>query len=177
MIYKGVSIRIKVCDKCKNLLIYESFKNKYILSNQNIVNYEIDNPTKYMPNDLKKIYNEARAIYKLSPTGAALLLRSILEKSLIKKFPILNDQKYYTLTAKLQYQEVINIIGNYNSKNDSNSNKCLTLIKEIADKSVHSSNINIKKLNKYINKLFIWINEIVEKLFIEYEKIKKEIIK
>lgn len=130
-----------------------------------------------MPNELKEIYNEAKAIYKLSPTGAALLLRSILEKSLIKKFPILDDKKYYTLTQKLKYPEVVNIIGNYDSKSDSNSNKCLTLIKEIADKSVHSSNIDIKKLKKYINKLFVWINEIVEKLFIEYEKIKKEIIK
>lgn len=162
-----ILIFIKVCNSCGNRLIYDGkgYKDddKNIkLSNQNLTNFEIDEPNEYMPKELKTIYNEAKSISKLSPRSSSALLRYILEQLLIKKFPSFKSQK---LCDMLNAPELKHEIG-------AELVKIGDSLRIIGNKSIHNGlEININELEDNIDKLFDWINCLSNELFKNYDEI------
>lgn len=162
-----ILIFIKVCNSCGNRLIYDGkgYKDddKNIkLSNQNLTNFEIDEPNEYMPEELKTIYNEAKSISKLSPRSSSALLRYILEQLLIKKFPSSKPQKLYDM---LNDPELKHEIG-------AELVKIGDSLRIIGNKSIHNGlEININELEDNIDKLFDWINCLSNELFKNYDEI------
>lgn len=162
-----ILIFIKVCNSCGNRLIYDGkgYKDddKNIkLSNQNLTNFEIDEPNEYMPKELKTIYNEAKSISKLSPKSSSALLRYILEQLLIKKFPNFKSQKLYDM---LNDPELKHEIG-------AELVKIGDSLRIIGNKSIHNGlEININELEDNIDKLFDWINCLSNELFKNYDEI------
>lgn len=161
-----IEITLKICNNCGNKLLWENDANidKHRLSNQNLINFEIDEPNEYMPNDLKEIYNEARSISNLSPRSASALLRYLLEQLFIRKFSTLKTK---SLSEMLDDSTLKSELGNSLIKvGDS--------IRQIANKSIHTSEIDINELTNNINLFFEWINSITNVLFQNYEEIAKQ---
>ena len=113
-----------ICRTCGNsYFLYEDIKQKHLLKNTSIpsVNKDlysqwgVDNqiiiypqqvqttqvpaPSKYMPDDVKKMYDEAANVFELSPRSSAALIRLTLEL-LLKKY-LVNDGKKHSLNEMI----------------------------------------------------------------------------
>ena len=67
-------VRVSKCDHCGEICVWYFESLLYPIKGQ------IPNPNKDMPECVKKDYKEAASIYKLSPRGAAALLRLAIQK-------------------------------------------------------------------------------------------------
>lgn len=157
----AIKIYIKVCSKCGNRIYFDwdSHRNTIDLANQNMINCDIDEPNEFLDEELAKIYNEARNIYKMSPRSAAALMRYILEQMLVKNFPKFKNCK--NLSEMLNDNEVINKIGN-NLVNVGNN------IRIIANKSIHTNEIDMDQVDINMPKIFKWINDIANVIYNDY---------
>lgn len=112
------------CLTCSNsYIIYETTKQKFLLKNsslfsvnkelspqwgiaeqkiiypQKINSMQIPAPSKYMPKDVKSMYNEAASVFDISPRSSAALIRLTLEL-LLKKY-LVNDGKKHPLNEMI----------------------------------------------------------------------------
>lgn len=156
-----IAIKIKVCTNCGNRLIWEGDTSDYNvkLSNQNLTNFDIDEPSEYLPEKLKDIYEEARSISLLSPISSLALLRYILEQMLIDKGYGKNSNKLYDM---LSSEKLKKDIGNNLAKIGDN-------LRFIANKAIHPSEIDMDAVEDKIDKVFNWINRITDALYNTYD--------
>ena len=137
---------------------------------------KIPNPNEELNKEIKKIYNEAAAIFKLSPRASSALLRLCLEELLIQ--------------IKIHGKNLNERIGNLIDKGvDKYIRKACDLVRVHGNEAIHPREINLKDDDKIARRLFWLINkianvEITEKkeiyeLFDETisEKSKKSILK
>ena len=137
---------------------------------------KIPDPYRELNKDVKKIYNEAAAIFKLSPRASAALLRLCLEKLLIQ--------------IKIPGETLNKRIGNLLDKGtEAHIIKACDLVRVHGNEAIHPREINMKDDAKIARGLFWLINKIanveirekkeIHKLFDETisESIKKSILK
>lgn len=157
----AIKIYIKICSKCGNRIYFDwdSHIKSIDLVNQDMINCDIDGPNEFLDEELVKIYNEARNIYKMSPRSAAALMRYILEQMLVKNFPEVKNCK--NLSEMLNNNKVINKIGS-NLVNVSNN------IRIIANKSIHTNEIDMDQVDINMPEIFKWINDIANVIYNDY---------
>lgn len=112
------------CMTCNNsYIVYEKVMQKYLLKNKNISSIykgldsqwgvaeqkivypqqvnsmQVPAPSKYMPEDVQSMYNEAASVFDISPRSSAALIRLALEL-LLKKY-LVNDGKKHPLSEMI----------------------------------------------------------------------------
>lgn len=173
----AIKIYIKICSKCGNRIYFDwdSHRKSTDLVNQNIINCDVEFPSRFLNKELSNIYYEARNIYKLSPRAAVMLMRYILEQMLVENFP--EVKKCKNLFDMLNSDIVKKKIGN-NLVNVGNN------IRSIANKSIHTNEIDMQEININMPEIFEWINNIANVIYNDYSiesdrsnDIKNKIIK
>lgn len=157
----NVEIYIKICSECGNRVYidWDSHRKTIELANQNMIDCDVEFPSEYLDEELTKIYNEARNIYKMSSRAAVALMRHILEQMLIKNFP--SVEKCGSLSDMLNSHIVINKIGR-NLVNVGNN------IRIIANKLIHTNEIDMKQVDINMPEIFKWINTIANVIYNDY---------
>jgi len=108
---------------------------------------KIPNPNEELNKDIKKIYNEAAAIFKLSSRASSALLRLCLEE-------LLNQIKIHGNTLNDR-------IGNLIDKGvDKYIRKACDLVRVHGNEAIHPREINMKDDDKIARRLFWLINKI-----------------
>jgi len=137
---------------------------------------KIPEPNEELNKDIKKIYNEAAAIFKLSPRASSALLRLCLEELLIQ----------IEIPGKTLNERIGNLID---KRVDVYIRKACDLVRVHGNDAIHPREINMKDDDKIARRLFWLINKIaiveitekkeIHKLFDETisESIKKSILK
>ena len=143
---------VSFCSHCENHSIWINQKMVYPhLSTAPLPNIE-------MPEFIKELYNEARAISNQSPRGACALLRLAIQ-FLIKE---LGEGKNNLNQA----------IGNLVEKGlPEKIKKALDTVRVIGNNAVHPGVINIKDNPEIANSLFELVNFISEKMITEDKKV------
>jgi len=150
------------------------FAEKYLKFDYNT--NKLPEPNEELNKDTKKIYNEAAAIFKLSPRASSALLRLCLEELLIQ----------IEITGNTLNERIGNLID---KGVDIHIRKACDLVRVHGNDAIHPREINMKDDDKIARRLFWLINKIanveitekkeIHKLFDETipEKIKKSIMK
>lgn len=73
--------------------------NQRIIYPQQICTTQVPTPSKYMPEDVKKMYKEAANVFEISPRSSAALIRLTLEL-LLKRY-LVNDGRKHTLNEMI----------------------------------------------------------------------------
>ena len=145
---------ISFCDCCKKSSVWI---NEKIVYPQVLVGAL---PVAEMPDSVKDLYNEARAICNQSPRGACALLRlaiQILIKGLGENEENLNKA-----------------IGNLVQKGlPKKIQKALDFVRITGNKAVHPGKINIQDNSEIAGTLFMLVNFICEKMITENEKVEE----
>lgn len=123
---------------------------------------EIPSPSKYMPDDVRNMYEEAASVFSLSPRSSAALIRLTLE-TLLKKH-LVNDGKEYSLNI---------MIGMSNSQQPELVTEFMDMIRKSGNEEVHPKYEQLEHewgdITKDTNKeevlyLFNYINSICDLL-------------
>ncbi len=116
-------------------------------------------PVSEMPDSVKELYDEARAIYNQSPRGACALLRLSIQ----------------TLVKKLGEDEnnLNKAIGNLVERGlPQRIQQALDSVRVIGNSAVHPGKINIQDSPKKATALFMLVNFICEKMITENKRVK-----
>ncbi|MGE7236619.1 DUF4145 domain-containing protein [Bacillus paranthracis] len=141
-------IDMSICTICSEHLIWKDSKVDYPNC------HTIEDPYEDMPEEVKKLYNEARGIVNLSPRSACALLRLAVEKLLVEglKCPSKNS---INDNIKLLQKE---------GKLSEPINKALNAVRLVGNAAVHAGKINLDDKPEYAYTLFGLINYIVDDL-------------
>ncbi|WP_179951991.1 DUF4145 domain-containing protein [Bacillus sp. FDAARGOS_235] len=141
-------IDISVCSICLSYLIWKDSRVVYPIC------HTIEDPCADMPEEVKKLYNEAREIVNLSPKSACALLRLAVEKLLIVglKCPPRNSVND---NIKLLHKE-----GKLSEPID----KALNAVRLVGNAAVHAGKIDLDDKPEYAYTLFGLLNYIVDDL-------------
>ena len=134
------------CKHCKEYMIWKDKKMVYPLFGNTPI------PNNDMPDKIKRDYNEARMICKLSPRSACILLRLCIEK--------ICDDKHaegHNLNDKIIFLCKHNL--------DHRIKKRLDVIRVIGNNAAHPLTMDLKDDVNTAETLFIIINQIVESLY------------
>lgn len=141
-------VDISVCSICFSYLIWEDSRVVYPIC------HTIEEPCADMPEEVKKLYNEAREIVNLSPKSACALLRLAVEKLLVvglncpPKNSVNNNIKLLQEEGKLS--EPIE--------------HALNAVRLVGNAAVHAGKIDLDDKPEYAYKLFGLLNYIVDDL-------------
>lgn len=122
-------------------------------------------PSEDMPNSVKELYNEARAIVTLSPRGAAALLRLALDKLCDEICPDCKQSKY---AGKINDKIGLLVANGLSNK----LQKAFDFVRITGNDAVHELGlIDIKDNPEIANALFALLNLITEKMITENKQI------
>ncbi|MBM7634950.1 DUF4145 domain-containing protein [Geomicrobium sediminis] len=146
---------LSLCTYCNDYTIWESQKIIYPLTQ------EAPAPHVDMPEDVRKIYEEASMVYKHSPRATAALLRLAIETMI----PELEDYKVKngnlnSMIASLVEQNIPEHIQ-----------KGLDLIRVNGNNGVHAGEINLNEEVETVSFLFYLINHMTEDLITRNKRI------
>ncbi|MCU5682778.1 DUF4145 domain-containing protein [Bacillus wiedmannii] len=139
---------ISVCTICSSDLIWKN--NKVIYPNC----HTIEDPCADMPEGVKNLYNEARAVVNLSPKSACALLRLAVEKLLVEglncppKNSVNNNIKLLQEEGKLSKP----------------IEHALNAVRLVGNAAVHAGKIDLDDKSDYAYTLFKLLNYIVDEL-------------
>ena len=161
-------------DSCYNIRITPDIKELYICRCENCgylsfwydarlcwpLNTGIVSPPDEMPDDIKRLYNEASSIVELSPKGSCAILRLALQK----------------LCNRLAGQEEKNKIDGAIKKLVENGlpaslQKAMDTVRIVGNDAVHPGEINIDDNQQLAVAMFELMNIIIEKMIIEPKRI------
>ncbi|MCU4831884.1 DUF4145 domain-containing protein [Bacillus cereus] len=141
-------VDMSICTICLEYMIWKDYK--FIYPNF----HTIEDPCADMPEEVKNLYNEARAVVNLSPKSACALLRLAVEKLLIEglncppKNSVNNNIKLLKEEGKLS--EPIE--------------HALNAVRLVGNAAVHAGKINLDDKSDYAYTLFGLLNYIVDDL-------------
>ena len=118
------------------------------------------NPNKDLPENIKSTYEEARSILKLSPRGAAALLRLAIE----------NICEYLSIEGKDTNEKIGKMVEN---GLDIRIQQALDIVRVVGNNAVHPGQIDLEDDNQTALKLFTLVNLITEKMISEPKHIQK----
>ncbi|MER2457366.1 DUF4145 domain-containing protein [Bacillus subtilis] len=144
---------LSVCTHCNKPAIWIDEKLVYPK------NISVEPPNSDMPEDVKKLYDEAREISVLSPRASAALLRLALEKLL----PSLGAQG----------KRINDMIGDLVKKGLSPTiQQALDSLRVIGNEAVHPGSIDLDEEKEVALALFKLINLVVEQMITEKKEIQ-----
>lgn len=144
------------CTLCRRIAIWE--ESNLIHPN----NTTVEQPNADMPEDIKKIYNEASSIVNLSAKSAAALLRLALEKLLIHL-----GAKKGSIDVMIQ-----DLIDQYVISASGSVRKALDSLRVLGNAGVHPTGINLDEDPNAAFALFKVLNFVVEKLITEEKEMQ-----
>jgi len=121
---------------------------------------KIPEPNEELNKDIKKNYNEAAAIFKLSPRASSALLRLCLEELLIQ----------IEIPGKTLNERIGNLIG---KGVDVYIRKACDLVRVHGNDAIHPREINMKDDTRIARRLFWLINKIANVEITEKKQIQK----
>ena len=151
---KYTKLYVCKCENCEYLSFWYEEKLCWPL------NTGIVAPPDEMPDDIKKLYNEASSIVELSPKGSCAILRLALQK----------------LCNRLAGQEEKNKIDEAIKKLVENGlpsslQKAMDTVRIVGNDAVHPGEINIDDNKQLAIAMFELMNIIIEKMIIEPKRI------
>ncbi len=159
----GVSIgasskykELKLC-KCENCGYISFWYEKQLIWP---LNTGIEAPIDDMPEDIKKLYNEASSILELSPKGSCAILRLALQK-LCNRLANQEETKKIDGAIKILVEKGL----------PSSLQKAMDTVRIVGDESVHPGQIDIDDNKDLAIALFRLMNIIIEKMIVEPEEI------
>jgi hypothetical protein len=151
--YGGATLVTSICEAC--------LKEVLFLNGQMIWPMETDAPPPAtdLPNALTADFEEARAIYRASPRGAAALLRLLIQK--------------LCLELGSSEKDINKAIGGFvkDGRISPVIQKALDAVRVVGNESVHPGTMDLKDDTETVNSLFGIINFIVEKMITEPKEI------
>lgn len=145
---------VSVCEVCKNFTIWLNGEQIYPLSSG------IEEPNIDMPEDIKNLYLEARAVYPISKKSSAALLRLALQllcKNLGEKGENINND--IANLVKKGLPEVIQ--------------KALDTLRITGNQAVHPGELNLEENIELVESLFWILNFIVDETYSKKKKINE----
>lgn len=148
------TIALSSCSRCSKESFW--FDGKLIFPNNSVA----PSPHSDMPEEVKEVYNEARAILDFSPRASAALLRLALEKLL----PLVGAEG----------KDINSMIGDLVSKGlPEEMQKATDGLRIVGNESIHPGTIKIEDNKEVSEILFEILNFIVGRLITEKKRIKK----
>lgn len=147
-------LKISVCTVCKNFTLWLDGKQIYPLSSG------IEEPNIDMPENIKKLYLEARDVYPISKKSSAALLRLALQllcKNLGEKGENINND--IANLVKKGLPEVIQ--------------KALDTLRITGNQAVHPGELNLEENIELVESLFWILNFIVDETYSKKKKINE----
>lgn len=141
-------VDISVCSICLSYLIWKDSRVVYPIC------HTIEEPCADMPEEVKKLYNEAREIVNLSPKSACALLRLAVEKLLIEGLNC-PPKNSVNSNIKLLQEE---------GKLSEPIEHALNAVRLVGNAAVHAGKIDLDDKPEYAYKLFGLLNYIVDDL-------------
>ena len=140
-----VNIYVSKCYFCENITIWH--RNKILYPEE----FGAEEPNSDMPPEIKKDYNEARAVLKYSPKASAALLRLCIQK-------LCNHLNASGDNLNKQIGELVK------KGLDNKIQKALDAVRVIGNEAVHPGTINLDDNKQIAYALFKLVNQIVEQL-------------
>lgn len=122
----------------------------------------IELPLEEMPDDIKKLYNEAKNVFAISPKSSCAILRLALQKFCNKLVCKPEDSNLDLAIKELVKQGLPSMIQ-----------KSMDTIRVVGNEAVHPGQINIDDNKEIAICLFRLMNIIVEKMIIEPKEIQE----
>lgn len=147
-------LKISVCTVCKNFTLWLDGEQIYPLSSG------IEEPNIDMPEDIKNLYLEARAVYPISKKSSAALLRLALQllcKNLGEKGENINND--IANLVKKGLPEVVQ--------------KALDTLRITGNQAVHPGELNLDEDTELVESLFWILNFIIEETYSKNKKINE----
>lgn len=151
--HKG--LRVTRCDSCSSCSYW--YKRELIYPRTS----RAPLPAEDMPEEAKRVFNEARDIVNASPSGAAALLRLAIEI-------ILNE-------LDAEGDTIYNQIGDLVEKGriDEDIQKAYDTVRVIGNESVHPGTIDLNEDDEAASTLFFLVNEIVHSTITRDKRIEQ----
>lgn len=146
-----------------------------ILYPMQTIDPEIPKPSEYMPEDVKKLYNEARSVFNLSPRSSGALVRITLER-LIKRHILTDDTgRLNDMIGKLSVtfpDYITQLMDNIRTSGNDNAHDDLSKIHD------NENSKKVIKLFEFINFIcrIININEESNRMFNNIPESKRKAI-
>jgi len=148
------TLGISICEVCKNFTLWLDGEQIYPLSSG------IEEPNIDMPENIKKLYLEARDVYPISKKSSAALLRLALQllcKNLGEKGENINND--IANLVKKGLPEVIQ--------------KALDTLRITGNQAVHPGELNLEENIELVESLFWILNFIVDETYSKKKKINE----
>ncbi|WP_179860782.1 DUF4145 domain-containing protein [Sporosarcina koreensis] len=137
---------VSVCTECEKYTIWENEKVIFPPTS------EMPEPEEYMPEDVKRIYEEAAQVFQYSPRASAALLRLAIETLLIQHLGLKKDS-------------INNMIGDLVTRGTlSHVQQALDALRFYGNKGIHFGEIDLNDDQEKVQFLFILINMLVKEL-------------
>ena len=150
------TIWICQCQHCKYISFW--YRNMLIWPLASSVEMPIDE----MPDDIKKLYEEARSIVQLSPKGACAILRLALQK-MCNRLANQDEKEKINKAIKKLVENGLPVTVQ----------QAMDTIRIIGDEAVHPGEISIDDNIEIAYAMFRLMNIIVEKMIVEPQEINE----